>query len=568
MSFKFDRIVKTVFSPRFYKTIFFSVPRYIVINGYKSLAAKLEPKSSLENSHRTGIELFLTPSCAELSKKLSMLPALKQTPRFRFILEDDNSDTLASIEKQIYPCWTVSTEASDYTITLSSGDILSRDALFELALEVNVCARRGIVPSEICFGYRFNDGSYGFSSTHRSMAVAVGCGDGSKSVIPKVLIKLTGVPDETTPKTSFPTGHYMFGYPNSDSRLFKKIVVYKPDDLGDSILAIQSIRKLKHLYPESRIDIVCPEKNKIIWENQSEIDNVLVMRPFKSVSDLINTPEVLEDITARVQAQHYDLSINMRFQPDGYGHTDNWAEFTVSFVEDMFNSATHPVPATEAYRETAFRVSAGDILLRSICAIEDSDVLRAPLLVPQAATDKISSFTGKHTNLSKKKLTVGVCPGSSIAHKNYPLSDLVKLIDELIKQYEAEVFIIGTQIESEMAAYILENTAFPDFVVSAIGEFDILGTTALMQQLDLFIGNDTGPSHIAGIQNTPVLTICHGGASQGEWAPMGRNTMQIIRPMHCSPCFYTCSKRTCITEISHKELLTAVEKLLLLSGKL
>ncbi|MFN4111865.1 MAG: glycosyltransferase family 9 protein, partial [Ignavibacteria bacterium] len=48
----------------------------------------------------------------------------------------------------------------------------------------------------------------------------------------------------------------------------------------------------------------------------------------------------------------------------------------------------------------------------------------------------------------------------------------------------------------------------------------------LIDQCDLFISNDTGVMHIAGLTNTILVALMNKGNIR-EWAPMGKNKFYI-----------------------------------------
>jgi ADP-heptose:LPS heptosyltransferase len=74
--------------------------------------------------------------------------------------------------------------------------------------------------------------------------------------------------------------------------------------------------------------------------------------------------------------------------------------------------------------------------------------------------------------------------------------------------------------------------------VNMAGKTSLGGLAALIDRLDLFISNDTGPAHIAYALGTPSITI-FGPADYRRWAPLVQSLHRIVRhPVACSPCGY------------------------------
>ncbi len=69
------------------------------------------------------------------------------------------------------------------------------------------------------------------------------------------------------------------------------------------------------------------------------------------------------------------------------------------------------------------------------------------------------------------------------------------------------------------------------------GKTDLLGLSALLAQAALFVGNDSGPAHLAAALGAPTLTIF--GSTNPNWtAPLGERA-QIVgpHPVPCTPCY-------------------------------
>ena len=60
---------------------------------------------------------------------------------------------------------------------------------------------------------------------------------------------------------------------------------------------------------------------------------------------------------------------------------------------------------------------------------------------------------------------------------------------------------------------------------------------AAFKKFDLFIGNDSGPTHMAAALGLPTLCVCSGTVHPAQWAPVGPAALAIQRQMLCSPCY-------------------------------
>ena len=78
----------------------------------------------------------------------------------------------------------------------------------------------------------------------------------------------------------------------------------------------------------------------------------------------------------------------------------------------------------------------------------------------------------------------------------------------------------------------------------------------------LYIGNDSGVSHLAAFLNVPTLVI-FGPSDPDLWRPFGDHVRIVKAASHCSPCFDTdgpvCPERKCLKEINPDRIVEAVE---------
>jgi ADP-heptose:LPS heptosyltransferase len=60
---------------------------------------------------------------------------------------------------------------------------------------------------------------------------------------------------------------------------------------------------------------------------------------------------------------------------------------------------------------------------------------------------------------------------------------------------------------------------------------------ALISRCALYVGNDSGPKHIAALVGVPTIGIHSGTVDPVEWAPFGLEAVAVGRAMQCSPCY-------------------------------
>ncbi len=69
------------------------------------------------------------------------------------------------------------------------------------------------------------------------------------------------------------------------------------------------------------------------------------------------------------------------------------------------------------------------------------------------------------------------------------------------------------------------------------GKTSLAELPSLLLNCVLYIGNDSGPKHIAAAVGIPTIGIHSGVVDPVEWGPIGPSAVALRRNMTCSPCY-------------------------------
>jgi len=96
-----------------------------------------------------------------------------------------------------------------------------------------------------------------------------------------------------------------------------------------------------------------------------------------------------------------------------------------------------------------------------------------------------------------------------------------------------------------------------------LDRYSLKGLTALMKKVDLVVGGDTGPVHLAAAVGTPTVSFYRASDGKGS-GPRGENHVVIQSPIHCTKCFRTrCDKDAqCRETIKVEAVLAGITKIL------
>jgi ADP-heptose:LPS heptosyltransferase len=110
-----------------------------------------------------------------------------------------------------------------------------------------------------------------------------------------------------------------------------------------------------------------------------------------------------------------------------------------------------------------------------------------------------------------------------------------------------------------------------DAVLEAFQEFERLPTLSIpamktfLQNASLFVGNDSGPAHVAAAFDVPSVVI-FGSSDSRVWGPWGSNGLVVETPWDCKPCpgdrCYAFDQPRCILSVTPGAVEAAIERVL------
>ena len=114
-----------------------------------------------------------------------------------------------------------------------------------------------------------------------------------------------------------------------------------------------------------------------------------------------------------------------------------------------------------------------------------------------------------------------VHPGCSMPARTYPWEMYVEVVDLLVEQLGATVFLTGAGDEQELVERILSHVQEGNrrAVHSLAGVLSFPALCALIEAADLVITNNTGPMHISAAVKTPVVALFALTNPPEQWGP-------------------------------------------------
>ena len=169
-------------------------------------------------------------------------------------------------------------------------------------------------------------------------------------------------------------------------------------------------------------------------------------------------------------------------------------------------------------------------------------------------------FSGKH----EKKILIH--PGSRVPLHQWGAVRYARLLDLLTQKYD--VCIVGGPGEQALLDEVLQHADTTPLLASTALSLDEF--SALCSRADLFVGNDSGPIHVAAASGTFVIGL-YGPTSDAYSGP--RTLRKYIfeeTSVSCHPCVRTyCTNehgRACLDTITPEDVAQKIDETLCADG--
>ena len=304
----------------------------------------------------------------------------------------------------------------------------------------------------------------------------------------------------------------------------ERILFIQTAFLGDAILALPSIQKLKEFNPDFAIDVLCIPETKEIFSASPSVDKAIVIDKKGEHKSLLKTYKFIKQLKqngyTRIYSSHRSfrtaLIILLLEVRESYGF-DN-------------SSLMHVYKNLIPYHLNKHEVQRNLDLIGYLYDDESWKIL-PKLSSEKIVSEKIKSFLDQN-NLGDG--FIAIAPGSVWNTKKYPLEYYETVADHFIKNDFKLVFIGG---EKDYADCSRLASSFNGKAVDASGQFSITESIELLKSAKLLISNDSAPTHMGMCADIKVITIyCSTVPSFGFYPYNNKSASISFDDLKCKPC--------------------------------
>lgn len=359
-----------------------------------------------------------------------------------------------------------------------------------------------------------------------------------------------------------------------------KVAVVRFDGIGDWILTVPLLTALRSSAYVETVHLVAPKS----WRSLLSLDDRFEIVPY-SLGTILQPPwpgqtlgkiratSFLVGTKARADGAHFrgqfDAVILPRWDTDLGQNARLWAAGTESHI---IGFDPHEVPGTTRKEWREVRLLDG-VVRGTSPAVHETEHLQTMLEGLGLSSAIQPGFGREFFRIDPKMAATNslvIHPLSNEPKRQWPVDAWRILIATILSRTSFDLDLIGSSNERPLLNSLVppENTRVRVHAGEPLSELPLRIASARA-----FIGNDSGPAHIAGSLNIPTVVI---SPHPKDGDPAHRNSpvrfapstdrLRIVQPAHgVDNCISSCTERVshCILQVKPAEVFGALDSLLI-----
>ena len=354
----------------------------------------------------------------------------------------------------------------------------------------------------------------------------------------------------------------------------KNILFIQLAEMGSTILAYSSFKKIKEIYPDSNLFFLVFHKNRYCIEylNVIKKENILTIREDSFSVFALDTFKVLLKLRRKKIDICFDFEFFSRFSSIvsylsgairrvgfyNYYHEglyrgnmlthkvyyNHYQHMVLNFLS-MIHSVRYSGKEDYLLKE---KISEKEIILPEIKITEESK---------KNIWNKLKELNPK-INSDKKLVVINPYAGELLPIRSWPIDNYINLIRKLLDDKNIFIILTGGNDSKKWQNKIL-NEISSNRIITLVGKTTFSELIDLYNISDVLITNDSGPVHFASL--TPIKIFVFFGPGGLIYKPLSKTAKVFYSGLSCSPCLTdlnhgetSCKDNKCLRTISPEEV--------------
>ena len=346
---------------------------------------------------------------------------------------------------------------------------------------------------------------------------------------------------------------------NEGSRI-ESVAVIRLSSIGDIVLTEPVLAALSQSFPEAEIGFVVKRQFRDLVASHPALTGVHVLED-SAGSSLLRLARELRSTGYRAAV---DLHRNLRTaflirasripMSTAYRKRELWDSLSVRLLRRPFRASGLLV---ERYLEALRSLGVPEASFRG-----PDGALRRPRLYLSEEDRAGAEEVLRRVGPSDGPYAV-IVPGAKWATKRWPWERFAEVASGLVSRFGLGVLLLGARSETGLCDAVRRSAGAG--VSSAAGLATLGETGGLISGARLFVGNDSGPTHMAMALGVPSVAL-FGPTDPGQFDHSGHEL--VYRDLECSACSFYGGRECprghwdCMMTVGAAKVLSASERLL------
>lgn len=366
--------------------------------------------------------------------------------------------------------------------------------------------------------------------------------------------------------------------PDIEGEAPRRILLVKPDHLGDLLLTTPALRLLRQQHPTAQIVLLAGPWSAVIVERNPDIDTVLTFPfpGFQRQAAMVQRARIglfvpylqLVKLALLLRAGRFDAALLLR--------DDHWWGAALVLLAGIPRRVGYAMPECVPFLSHALPWRPAEhVTLQALRLVQVLAPISSPVIdgatyllrYTPADEDKswLAAWLHEHRIEAETRLLL-LHAGTGGAAKLWLPARWAAVLNELATDGQ-RVVLTGSAAERTLVSAIAEQLERPPLLLA--GETTLGQLAALCGRASLVLGVDSGPLHLAVSQQTPSVHL-FGPSDQQRFGPWGDPWCHVVlrSGLWCSPCgvFVACPRQTnppeCMAALTVGEVVATARRLL------
>ncbi len=336
-----------------------------------------------------------------------------------------------------------------------------------------------------------------------------------------------------------------------------KVLIRAPNHLGDCVMALPMISEAREAHPDSHITVLAPESIADVFSRNPGIDDILTI-PTRYLHGLIGMMKVKEIIARGA----FDVGYVM---PPSFGAASSFklggVKVRIGYVADGRRLLlTRPLPLPEPLNSQHRSVVYFDLLRRG--ASVDLEYSPPKLTLNDTDHGRANGIL-QSVGLGTDDRYVAISHQAVAESRRWGIDKYAMLAQRIVGGLNLHVVLVGSSADRKSGDELISESGSGS-IHNLAGMATLRESAAILARSEAFVGNDSGPAHLAAAVGTKIVVLW--GAGDPNETSQLSTQMTIVRRsnLSCISCVKNIcplkgsARMKCMSEISVDEVYGAL----------